>query len=370
MKDPLATRLYRALETAAGTLDERDLGAFELADALGFGGFLRRHGDPLHASSGSSAESLMRRLVERILVDTAAELSTVLEGLMVPHFFAKGIALVDWVYRPGDREMADIDLYVHPQAATIAVNAMREMGYRDLPSDEQSGPSSLRPGVALCRADGGSDLEAVTVDVHWGVEPVDRLLPRADTNLPETIWGSIQTPAAVPIPDAEHHAALLVYHLAHHDLLHVRGLVDLALVWPKITDARTLRTLAVALDVERALQALAQVLVRDLGLPAHAAVGALPDDWRGRRLRRRLVLPRWIAWVWGSDARELVEVTPRRIGMRLLLLDALQSALPLLSDVVFPPHAHLRWRWPEAESEWEAWRLHAASVTRKLLQRG
>jgi hypothetical protein len=350
MTDPLAVRLTRELVKAAQLLGRAEPDAMlRLADDFGIGGYVRRQqrGDPATVESG--AAELMRRLQDRLLLDAAAEVSQGLGALTIPHFFAKGVALLHRVYRLGDRELADIDLYVHRSAARLAVQTLEELGFRAIPLALQSGPAALRPGVVLAR-EGYSEAQGVTLDVHWGIEPVDRLLPRANTG---------------------HHAALVVYHLVHHDLLHVRGLLDLALLWRDLEpeDLSALSELARALGVERALRALALVLARDLGLPRPESIGPPASDWRGRRLTRLLVLHRWLAWAGAAGEREPGEITPRRVGRRLLLLDAAWRAALVLGDVLAPPRAHLRWRWPDAESDVAAWGRHLRSAARKALPR-
>jgi hypothetical protein len=344
MTDPLAVRLTRELVKAAQLLGRAEPDAMlRLADDFGIGGYVRRQqrGDPATVESG--AAELMRRLQDRLLLDAAAEVSQGLGALTIPHFFAKGVALLHRVYRLGDRELADIDLYVHRSAARLAVQTLEELGFRAIPLALQSGPAALRPGVVLAR-EGYSEAQGVTLDVHWG---------------------------DLPVPTSGHHAALVVYHLVHHDLLHVRGLLDLALLWRDLEpeDLSALSELARALGVERALRALALVLARDLGLPRPESIGPPASDWRGRRLTRLLVLHRWLAWAGAAGEREPGEITPRRVGRRLLLLDAAWRAALVLGDVLAPPRAHLRWRWPDAESDVAAWGRHLRSAARKALPR-
>jgi hypothetical protein len=306
------------------------------------------------------------RLHAQLLHEAAEEITGALQRVTVPHFFAKGIALHGQFYRPGDRELADIDLYVHPAGRSLALPVLRELGYGELPPREQSGPASHRPGTVLLRA-ARTEVESVTVDVHWGLEPVERLLPRADTPIPEPVWGEIGLVGTLPVPTPGHHAALIVHHLVHHDLLHARGLLDLALLWGHVPDGgASLAATARALHVTRALAAVGAALRRDLALASLPAVGSAPDDRRGRRLGALLVLDRWLAMAGAASYREHAEITPARVARRLLLLDRPASAVPLLADAVLPPRAHLRWRWPEAGSDLEAWWRHLRSALGKL----
>ncbi len=369
MTDPVAIRFARALEKASRLLGRTEAGAaLGLADGFGIGGFVRRLTGEQSSRGEPSADELMRRLYNRMLLDAATEASHALSVLTVPHFFAKGVALLEQQYRLGDRELADIDLYVHPSSARLVVQTLKELGYRELSSDQQSGPATLRPGVVLSR-EGDSGLEAVTLDLHWGIEPVGRLLPRADTPIPEMMWDALTSRDALPVPTAGHHAALVVYHLVHHDLLHVRGLIDLALLWRDLgaDEGSAVSDLAAALGVERALRALGQVLIRDLGLQSRTGIEPPPEGWRGRRLNRLLVLHRWLAWAAVTDERDLAEITRRRIMRRFFLLDEAWRVLPVLGDVLVPPRAHLRWRWPDADSDVAAWSRHLRGVMKKAL---
>lgn len=369
MKDPLAVRFARGLNRAAQSLGQHGAEAgLDLAEMFGIGGFVRRGASAVSASAPPSPADLVRQLTARMLLDAAEEIAAALTALTVRHFFAKGVALLDSVYRLGDRGLVDIDLYVHPAAVSLTLGTLRDLGYRELPTEEQSGPASLRAGVVLVR---DAALESVTVDVHWGIEPVDRLLPRADTPIPALMWEGLELGGAIPVPAAELHAALVAYHLVHHDLLHVRGLVDLAVLWRALPvhTGRALSAAARAFGVERALRAIGEVLVRDLGLQRLEGVRPAPQDWRGRRLTSSLVLHRWLAWAASADQRELVAITPRRVARRVLLLDDIRRIARLLQDAVIPPRAHLRWRWPETDSDVAAWRNHLQSIVSKVFRR-
>ncbi len=340
--------------------------ALALARRLGIGGYVARHRGP---TGSERAEDLARRLREGLLREAATEISTTLTAREVPHFFARGIALAGTVYAPGDREMADLDLFVPVRAAPAAREILAGLAYAVLPPEEQSGPAALRSKVNLSREAGQSAMEAVALDLHWGFEPVNRLLPRPGTPVPETMWHAERPGAPVPAPAPAHHAALLVHHLVHHDLLHVRALLDLALLrrdrWT--ADGEAYEEVARSLGVLRVARAVHEVLMRDFGFEPVAGVRVAPRDRRGRRLQQALVLDRWLAWAGAAGDAEHVEITARRLRCRVLLLDRATDVRLLAADALFPPAEHLRWRWPDARSDVAAWRRHLRQVAGKAL---
>ena len=369
MSDPVAGPLIEALERAAAELRvSAPDAALALARRLGIGGYVARHHTPPGANRD---EDLARRLRERLLRDAAAEVSTALAAREVLHFFARGIALAGTVYAPGDREMADLDLFVPPRAAPAAREILAVLGYGVLPPEEQSGPAALRSSVNLSREAGRSAMEAVALDLHWGLEPVNRLLPRPGMSVPEAVWQSMRPGASLPVPAPAHHAALLVHHLVHHDLLHARGLLDLALLRRDLwtADGEAYEDVARRLGVLRVARAVHEVLMRDFGFEPVAGVRVAPRDRRGRRLQHALVLDRWLVWAGAAGDAEHVEITSRRLRRRVLLLDRVTDARLLVADALFPPRQHLRWRWPDARSDVAAWRRHLRQVAGKALGR-
>jgi hypothetical protein len=299
------------------------------------------------------------------------DISSALAAREVPHFFARGIVLAGTVYAPGDREMADLDLFVQPGAAPVAREIVTRLGYEELPPDGQSGPAALRSSVNLSGGSARSAMEAVDLDLHWGLEPVNRLLPRPGATVPPVVWQAMQSANALPAPTPAHHAALLVHHLVHHDLLHARALLDLALLrrdqWA--TDGSGYEDLARHLGVLRVARSVHWAQVRDFGFAPIAGVRAAPRDLRGRRLERALALDRWLAWAGAASESEHVEISTRRMRRRVLLLDRLSDARLLLADALFPPRAHLRWRWSDTHSDAEAWRRHLRQLAGKTLGR-
>jgi hypothetical protein len=366
MSDPVAGPLLDALDRVAAQLR---VGApdptLALARRLGIGGYVGRHRSP---TGPDRDEHLARRLREGLLREAAAEISTALTSRAVPHFFARGVALAGTVYAPGDREMADLDLFVSPQAAPAAREILAELAYAVLPPEEQSGPAALRSKVNLSR-EVESAMEAVALDLHWGFEPVNRLLPRPGTPVPQAMWHAVRPGPPLSVPAPAHHAALLVHHLVHHDLLHVRALLDLALLrcdrWT--TDGEAYEEVARSLGVLRVARAVHEVLMRDFGFEPVAGVRVAPRDRRGRRLQQALALDRWLTWAGAAGGAEHVEITSRRLRRRVLLLDRVTDVRLLLADALVPPREHLRWRWPDTRSDVAAWRRHLRQVAGKAL---
>jgi hypothetical protein len=369
VSDTVAGPLIDALGRAATALgvEARD-SALTLARQLGIGSYVERQSAP---QGPSRDEALARRLREELLREAAAEISSALAAREVPHFFARGIVLAGTVYAPGDREMADLDLFVQPGAAPVAREIVTRLGYEELPPEEQSGPAALRSSVNLSREPARSAMEAVDLDLHWGLEPVNRLLPRPGATVPPVVWRAVQSGNALRAPTPAHHAALLVHHLVHHDLLHARALLDLALLrrdqWT--TDGNAYEDVARHLGVLRVARVVHWAQVRDFGFAPIAGVRAAPRDLRGRRLERALVLDRWLAWAGGAGQSEHVEISTRRMRRRVLLLDRASDAGLLVADALFPPRAHLRWRWPGAPSDGAAWRRHLRQLAGKTLGR-
>ncbi len=368
MSDSLALRLLDILSAGARACgDEGEDAALRLADRLGIGRFVRLRKSRNPVNGGPDGERVLFGLAQGFLREAAEELSAALTGRGVEHFFVKGVALADRLYEPGEREMADIDVHVDPSVKAAALAALEELGYHIPPQRDQSGPAALRSGLFAGRYTGSSHLEHIALDVAWGLDPVDRLLPRADEYVPREVWDRLDTSGALPVPADSHHVALLVHHLVHHDMLHFRGLVDLAMLWPRVPEesAPEIESLAKRIGVSRATRLLASVLRADLGLDL-APTAAVPDDRRGRRARSMLSPVEWCIWASQADDAEFVEINARRMRRRLLLLDRIVDARGLFADAIVPPREYLRWRWPEARSTFGAWRMHVMRNLRKL----
>jgi hypothetical protein len=283
----------------------------------------------------------------------------------VPHFFYKGIALLGSLYEAGDRAMQDIDVHVAPGALDAALAAVTALGYRPAPDAEQPGPPELRSACVLHREAAETEVETVTVDLHWAVEPLDRLLPRATVAVPDVVWDTLGGDALV-VPADECHLVLLAQHVAHHDMLHLKGLLDFALLWRRLPAGAGITVEAVAREVGalRAVRLLGGIISREFNLPDPGGVGTA-WDWRATQIGatdlRGLVL---LAMTRPSE--EVVTITPARIRRRFGVIDRWSGFWKLLADVVLPPRAHLAWRWPDAGSPMRAWGRHAARVAGKL----
>lgn len=368
MSDSLAVRILEILSTAAHACgDEGEETALRLADRLGIGRFLRLRTSRTPVDDRFDGERVLLGLAQGFLREAAEELSAALTRRGVEHFFVKGVALADRLYEPGEREMSDIDVHVDPSSKIAALATLEELGYYIPPERDQSGPAPLRSGLFAGRYTGSSHLEHIALDVAWGLDPVDRLLPRSDRHVPREVWDRLDRTGALPVPADSHHVALLVHHLVHHDMLHFRGLVDLALLWPRVLEESTpeLEGLARRIGVSRATRLLAAVLQSDLGLDL-APTAPAPKDWRGKRARSILEPVEWCIWASLADEAEFVEINVKRMKRRILLLDHLVDAGGLFADAIVPPREYLRWRWPQAGSAFRAWRLHLMRTLRKL----
>jgi hypothetical protein len=368
MNGSFSRRLLEVLGSAARVRgDNEDGAAVRLAASLGVGSFTRSRSSERPHEETPDGERVLLGLAQGLMSEAAEELSAALTGRGIQHFFVKGMALAERIYQPGEREMVDIDVHVVPSAREAVKGALEELGYFILPDEEQAGPAALRSGIFAGRYAGSSQLEHIGLDLAWGLDPVDRLLPRPDRPVPREVWDCLDLTGSIPVPKNAHHVALLVHHLVHHDMLHFRGLVDLALLWPKVAEesSREVEILAKQLGVLRATRLLAAVLQSDFGVQL-VSPGPAPADRRGKRARRMLDPVCWCTWVSNATAAEFVEINLRRIRRRLLLLDDVRATPGLLADAVIPPREYLRWRWPEARSTAQALLYHLVRVAGKV----
>ena len=221
-------RFYDAVRSAAARVGLSDyLPEFLLR--LGLPGLMTRLGvePPVQVDA-----SLLRaqKLYHLLVFEHAEELSEAFRSRELPHFFAKCIALAGRVYQPGDRFYGDIDLYIPWDTRDAAIASLAQLGYRPLPEEDQAGPPELRSALALEYVS-GADIDRIGVDLHWMLDPVERLLPRQDRPVPPFVWEGVRAEGRFNVPAPEHHAAMLTHHLVHTDLLHVRSLLDLAFVF-------------------------------------------------------------------------------------------------------------------------------------------
>lgn len=358
-------RLYRAFSEVAERLKLRGPDpACELAGRFGVRRFVERHVSAdvgLQPSPWLEQGARLRkeaRLVSRALADAG-----------VRHCFFKGIALLGRFYRIDERRLADIDLLVDLADCSKALAALHGEGYAGLSEKRVWGPADRRPGVTMHRADPTTwdDKDDLLLDVHWGLESVATLLPDEEIVLPPAVWARVEHEQGLPVLPDEYHAALVLHHLVRHDLLHVRGLLDFALLWEALPrDAgQELTDLARTLGVERALGVVGRVMVDDLHLYPLRGVRLGPGDWRDRVALRQLRLKPWLVWAArnATDVRRHVTLTRSLAWRRFLLADAPHTGR-LLRDVMAPPREYLRWRWPDAGSGGAAWRRHLAAALR------
>ena len=371
MTESEGDRFTQALAAAAARLGiTGDDAPITLARRFGISGFVARHWPEGEHLAKVRGEVQARRLSERVLMEKAGVISSVLTDGGIPHFFVKGVIVARWLYEPGDRHFVDLDLCVPRDAREAAVENLEAADYRILPPNGQSGPEELTPGIILIKKDAHSAMESVNVDIRWGIEPIDHLLPRPNHPFPDSLWDGVTRVNALPAPSPEHHAALILYHLVHHDLLHIRSLLDFVLLRQHLSpDAGgEIESMLDDIGILRAGRTVCAALQRDLGLDPLPNMGSAPSDWRGRRLGAHLELDRWLTWAGAATTQEHRAITRRRIARRMLLLDRLGSARHLLADAVWPPQAFLRWRWPQ-RSPIVARAKHLAAVARKTLTR-
>lgn len=359
----VARRMYEVLAALAGP---RGTTPLALARRLGLARFVAR-GAARQPPECGHAERWAAELHEQLLSEAAHDVSRALARAGVEHMVAKGAALVGRCYRPGERDLADIDFYVASADQSTLDALLQPLGFHPLAEADQSGPPGLRPTRAYARR-GRAALDSVLLDVHWGIEPLGYIVPRTEP-IPRDFWSHRENGAGPSVPAAPYHAALLVHHIAHHDLLHVRGLVDLALVWPAVCAAGgpdQFHRAVARLGVRRLALALADVLATEFHLALPASLPPAPADRRGRRLRRIVALDQWLALAVDTGAEDYAAVTPRRLRRRWLTLDRPVEALRLARDALWPPAEFLAWRWPEL-SPLRARLRHLARVGRKVL---
>lgn len=287
----------------------------------------------------------MQKLYHVLLHERALELGDALRRANVRHFFAKGVALLGSTYRPGDRFLADMDLYVFPAGRSAAVEVTRGLGYGELPDEQQAGPPELRSTLAMQHMS-SAEIEQVIVDLHWTLDPVERLLPRRDRPLPDLMWDAVDDSGDLALPHPEHHAAILVHHLVHSDLLHVRSLLDLALVLDEFSKGGggEYLTLCRQLRIGNLAARLVEVLQREFGVEIDGATR--PPAGSRSRFLRKLDLERWLAMVARAHPDDDSAITVQRIRRRLQLVDG-GGAKTLWQDLFAPPAEFLEWRWKD-----------------------
>lgn len=367
MSPPIAVsqRFYRLLDQVAADLKLRGPApALELAGRFG----VRRYVERQQTGDSDLADStwLDRAAQHR---KEARDLSGALRDAGVEHCFFKGIALLGRFYQLDDRRLDDVDLLVDLPGRNSALAVLHAHGYQDLNDPHVWGPAARRPGITMFRVDpstGERDQRTPFLDVHWGLEAVTSVLPTEGVVLPPAFWARIEMDRRLPVPTDEYHAALVLHHLIRHDLLHVRGLLDLALLWealPREAGAR-LTELARHLGVERALGVVGRVLVDDLMLFPLRGVRLGARDWQGRAALRRLRLREWLAWAGrrAADQRHHVTVTRSLAWRRFLLADAPRTG-DLIAELLRPPPEYLSWRWPGTNAA-QAWKRHLAAALR------
>jgi hypothetical protein len=360
---PVRERWYRVLGDVAARLKLwGEDPALELAGRFGIRKWVERSrtgDDELEPSEWLNQGARLRREARR--------LSRALADANVRHCFVKGIALLGRFYKIDERQLADIDLLIDPADRTTALTVLHGRGYADWGDPTVWVPATRRPGLTMHRTDrtpGEAEAE-ILLDLHWGLESLATLLPDEEIMLPPTAWERVAYEQGIAMLPDELHAAVVLHHLVRHDLLHIRGLLDFALLWEGLPrdSGRGLTDLARALGVERALGVVGRVMVDDLLLYPLKGVRLGPREWRGKVALKRLRLREWLAWAAAhvTDGSWHVRVTRSLALRRFLLADAAHGGR-LLRELVAPPREYLRWRWPDAGSDGAAWRRHVAAA--------
>lgn len=261
--------------------------------------------------------------------------------------------------------MSDMDLYVEQRSRDGTMEVLRRLGFYELPARDQAGPEELRTALAL-RRDGASEVERQVVDLHWSLDPVERLLPRRDREVPRSFWENIAVERPIPAPRPEYHAAMLAHHLVHTDLLHVRNLLDLAYEFASMSEdgGEAYLSLCSELRIGRFAAAAARIMDTEFGIHRRGALVNAREH--AGQLDRDLNPDRWMRLVATSHPHDDEVITVARIRRRLRLIDR-GGARTLLSDLFFPPKTFLRWRWPEY-GVGRARLKHYGQVVRKALQ--
>lgn len=275
-----------------------------------------------------------------ILLETRDRCRALLAGAGIPSLAFKGAALLSaGVYgEPGARAMEDVDVLVAPADAARAVAVLREEGFRPwVPWDP--GRLEWLPAFTLDDTRAPPGVRS-PVDLHWSSRYTElRTRRRAG---PDPLWEGADLEAGLPGPEA--HFVLLADHLLKHlrVVRHVRGLVDLARLAPRLRDPERLARAAEARGgVHRAALVLA-CLVHDYG------VGVDPGVLE--RLRVPAAPPRPLRRYLAPAALLAPgEPSPGRLaGLRLRWAVREEGALRDLLQVLFPPARWLEARYPGA----------------------
>ena len=144
----------------------------------------------------------------------------------------------------------------------------------------------------------------------------------------------------LPRPRPGHHAALLIHHLVRHDGLHVRSLVDLAVLWPALDagEGHAFAALARYLGVGRAAASLGAAFRSELALSVPPGFAERAGAWSVETL---------VALACDSEDHDLEAMTRSRARRRIRVVDRpLRTAAHFMTEALFPPDVYLSWRWP------------------------
>lgn len=278
----------------------------------------------------------------RVRLETGQRARAALSEAGLPSLVFKGGALMrDGTYTdPGERVLEDVDLLVHPRDADAAVGALQAAGFRGWTSWERSRTRWLS-AFTLDDPTTPPDVPG-TVDLHWSSLYGSLRLTGAVSTDP--LWDGADVDSG--LPPVEGHFVLLTDHFFKHlrVVRHLRGLVDLARLAPRLHDTDALLRHAKAREAEGRLTRMLRVLHHMYGAVVEPEIlertnAARPPD----PVERRYLSP-----------RRLLGAFPHRPGrvagliMRWRLDGGVAGGLREVGHVLAPPADWLQERYPGA----------------------
>jgi len=281
-------------------------------------------------------------LEARVRLEALHRARRILRDVGVPSLVFKGAALVlDGTYREaGERAFEDVDLLVRPDDAEAAVRALMAGSFRPWTpwNAERVGWVSA---FTLDDPEAPPGLDA-TVDLHWSsLYGTLRLARSAD---PDPPWEGADL--ELGLPSTEAHFALLAGHFLKHlrVIPHLRGLVDLCRLGPRLIDTDTLQSHARLRRSECGLTTMVRALARLWGVAFPTEViTAVGADGTPTAAECRYLGPEALL-----RAPPAPEGRLHGLVLRWRLGGGAAAALSDIAQVAAPPEAWLRARYPQA----------------------
>ncbi|MDT8370301.1 MAG: nucleotidyltransferase family protein, partial [Longimicrobiales bacterium] len=282
---------------------------------------------------------------EHLILEAVERVRAAFDAAGIEWLAFKGVALIrEGLYRPGERSLADADLLVTPEDATMAVRALEGAGFRPwLPWDPDRllrlPAFTLHAPSAIGEAEDAAALVA-TVDLHWSTR-YDELLSRERPDR-DPLWSGALADAGHP--GVEEHFVMIADHFSKHLRVttHLTGIADLVRLLPRLSDPERLLRAARIRGIERRVARVSDLLVERFGVdPERLRVLPPPLRPTGTPLPAALT-PEVLILRHGVPER-------RTGGLRLRWA---MGADPLrdLVGVLFPGRRWLAARHPEASS--------------------